>query len=155
MTKKDQIIEVLWQDCKVTATFASQLGQEAQQYTKKVKIPDKYQWHWRVFSEEEGYQFPPSRPWYHGIKLKEGVPKQSTVWSTPWLLQKMQPYKTLLRNNWQKGISWNQSPHMHPPSSLSRKRMESYTQSKIIKSWMSTPSKQVPSTPYPQCDCPG
>ena len=56
------------------ASIASQLAQEVQQYTKKVEIPEEYKWHWRVFSEE-AHQFPPSRPWDHAIKLKDGAPK--------------------------------------------------------------------------------
>ena len=56
-------------------SIASQLAQEAQQYTKKVEIPEEYKRHWRVFSEEEAHQFPPTRPWDHAIELKEGVPK--------------------------------------------------------------------------------
>ena len=41
--EKDQIMEELHQECKVTMSMASQLAQEAQQYTKKVEIPEEYQ----------------------------------------------------------------------------------------------------------------
>lgn len=41
--EKDQIVEELHQECKVTMSMASQLAQEAQQYTKKVEIPEEYQ----------------------------------------------------------------------------------------------------------------
>ena len=53
--EKDQIVEELQQDCEVTASIASQLAQEAQQYTKKVEIMEEYQWHWRAFSKEEAH----------------------------------------------------------------------------------------------------
>ena len=53
--KKDQIVQELSHECETTASIASQLAQEAQQYTKKVEIPEEYKWHWRVFSEEEAH----------------------------------------------------------------------------------------------------
>ena len=73
--EKDQIIQDLSHKCGIKTSIASQLAQEAQQYTKKVEIPEEYKRHWRVFSEEEAHQFPPSRPWDHAINLKEGAPK--------------------------------------------------------------------------------
>ena len=76
-TEKDQIVQDLSHECEIKTSIASQLAQEAQQYTKKVEIPEEYRQHWRVFSEEEAHQFPPSRPWDHAIELKEGAPKQS------------------------------------------------------------------------------
>ena len=60
-TKKDQIVQDLQHECETTSSIASQLAQEAQQYTQKVEIPEEYKQHWRVFGEEEAHQFPPSR----------------------------------------------------------------------------------------------
>ena len=73
-TKKEQIVEELWEECPTTALIAIKLAQDAKQYTKEVSIPTEYQWHWRVFSEEESHWFPPSRVWDHMIDLKEGAP---------------------------------------------------------------------------------
>ena len=73
--EKDQIVQNLSRECEIKTSITSQLAQEAQQYTKKVEIPDEYKRHWRVFSEEEAHQFPPPRPWDHAIELKEGAPK--------------------------------------------------------------------------------
>jgi hypothetical protein len=43
--------------------------------TQAVTIPEEYQRHAKVFSEEEAQRFPRSSPWDHTIKLKEGAPK--------------------------------------------------------------------------------
>ena len=40
--EKDQIVQELSHECKTTASIASQLAQDAQQYTKKVEIPEEY-----------------------------------------------------------------------------------------------------------------
>ena len=40
--EKDQIVQELSHECETTASIASQLAQEAQQYTKKVEIPEEY-----------------------------------------------------------------------------------------------------------------
>jgi len=45
-----------------------------EQYTKKVKVPEKYQQHHHVFSEEAAQHFPPKRPWDHAIDLKPDTP---------------------------------------------------------------------------------
>ena len=37
-------------------------------------IPDKYQWHWRVFDKEASYWFPPKQEDNYAIKLKPGAP---------------------------------------------------------------------------------
>ena len=45
-TEKDQIVQDLSHECEIKTSIASQLAQEAQQYTKKVEIPDEYKRHW-------------------------------------------------------------------------------------------------------------
>jgi hypothetical protein len=37
-------------------------------------IPPEYQWHNKVFSEQEATRFPPPRPWDHRIKLTNDAP---------------------------------------------------------------------------------
>ena len=70
-----QIVENLEEECSLKSTISTKLAQDARQYQDKVEIPKEYQKHWKVFSEEEAHQFPPSRPWDHAIELKEGAPK--------------------------------------------------------------------------------
>jgi hypothetical protein len=41
---------------------------------KETPIPEEYQQHWKVFSEEEAQQFPPSREEDHAIVLKPDAP---------------------------------------------------------------------------------
>ena len=67
-----QIVEELEEQC---FTISTRLAQEARQYQQEVKIPEEYQWHLKVFSEEESHRFPPPRPWDHTIDLKEGAPE--------------------------------------------------------------------------------
>ncbi len=40
----------------------------------KIEVPEKYQQHARVFSEEAAQRFPPKRPWDHAIELKPETP---------------------------------------------------------------------------------
>ena len=70
--QKMQIVEDLEEECFM---ISMRLVQEAHQYQQEVKIPEEYQRHSKVFSEEESHRFPPSRPWDHAIKLKEGAPE--------------------------------------------------------------------------------
>src|ERR1700744_2589954 len=54
---------------------AMQLAVEAQQYTKKVEIPEQYKKFAKVFSEEESQRFLPARIWDHAIDLVKGAPE--------------------------------------------------------------------------------
>jgi hypothetical protein len=40
----------------------------------KAKIPQQYHNYWKVFSDLQLQQFPPSRPWDHTIDLKPRAP---------------------------------------------------------------------------------
>ena len=131
--EKDQIMQELQQECEITASIASQLAQDTQQYTKKVEIPEEYQQHWRVFSEEEAHQFLMSRPWDHVIKLKDGAPKAIDCKVYPTTLTEDEALQNLIKNNWQRETFQNPNPHTHHPSSLSRKRMENYAWCRIIE----------------------
>ena len=50
--EKAQIIEELEEEC---FSISTRLAQEARQYQQEVKVPDKYQRHWKVFSKEESH----------------------------------------------------------------------------------------------------
>ena len=113
--EKDQIVQDLSQECEIKTSIASQLAQEAQQYTKKVEIPDEYKQHWRVFSEEEAHQFPPSRPWDHAIELKEGAPKAIDCKVYPTTLTEDEALRKFIQEQLEKGyISKSKSPYVSP-----------------------------------------
>ena len=57
------------------ATTSTDLAIKAEQYTQEVKVPEEYQKHHKVFSEEEAQRFPPTRPWDHTIEFHKDVPK--------------------------------------------------------------------------------
>jgi hypothetical protein len=73
--EKDQIVQELEEECSSGRGIATQLAQDAGQYTKAVAIPEEYQRHVKVFNEEASNRFPPSRPWDHAIELKPDAPK--------------------------------------------------------------------------------
>ena len=50
--EKEQIVEELEEEC---FTISTRLAQEACQYQKEVKVPEEYQRHSKVFSEEESH----------------------------------------------------------------------------------------------------
>ena len=92
-----QIIEDLEDECCLKASISTKLVQDAQQYQKEVKIPEEYQRHWKVFSEEKSHQFPPSRPWDHAINLKEGAPKVINCKIIPTTMEEDEVLKTFLK----------------------------------------------------------
>ena len=113
--EKDWIIQELSYKSETTASIASQLAQEAQQYTKKVEIPKEYKQHWRVFSKEEAHQFPPSRPWDHTIKLKDGVPKAIDCKVYPTTLTEDKALQKFIQEQLEKGyISKSKLPYASP-----------------------------------------
>ena len=114
-TEKDQIVQDLAHECEIKTSIASQLAQEAQQYTKKVEIPEEYKQHWRVFSKEEAHQFPPSRPWDHTIELKEGAPRAIDCKVYPTTLTEDEALKDFIKEQLEKGyISKSKSPYASP-----------------------------------------
>jgi hypothetical protein len=60
--------------------FAQDWAQEAKEAEKgqklEAQLPEKYQRHAVVFSEEAAKRFPPSQPEDHAIKLKPGAPQE-------------------------------------------------------------------------------
>ena len=59
----------------VRATTLTELAIKAQQYTKKVEVPQEYQQFAKVFSEEESKRYPPKRAWDHAIEFKKDAPE--------------------------------------------------------------------------------
>ena len=66
---KKKIVNILTEESQIRS-IATDLAIKAKQYTEKVKVPEKYQRHHHVFSEEAAQRFPPKRPWDHTINLK-------------------------------------------------------------------------------------
>jgi hypothetical protein len=58
--EKDQIVQELEKEYSSGQGIATQLAQDAGQYTKTVAIPKEYQCHAKVFNEEVSNWFPPS-----------------------------------------------------------------------------------------------
>ena len=98
--EKAQIVEELEEEC---FSISTRLAQEAHQYQQEVKIPDEYQRHWKVFSEEESHRLPPSRPWDHAIELKEGAPEAINCKVIPTTMEEDKVLKKFLKEQMEKG----------------------------------------------------
>src|SRR6266404_1604301 len=70
---KQRIVDILTEEVAIKS-ISTDLARQAEQYTNKVEVPEKYQQHTRVFSEEAAQRFPPKRPWDHAIELKPETP---------------------------------------------------------------------------------
>ena len=107
--ERTQIVEELEEEC---FSISTRLAQEAHQYQQEVKIPDEYQRHWKVFSEEESHWLPPSRPWDHAIKLKEGVPEAINCKVIPTTIEEDEALKKFIKEQMEKGyIQKSKSPY--------------------------------------------
>ncbi len=72
----DQIIaRAQTKESRIQATTSTELAIKAQQYTKKVEVPQEYQEFAKVFSEEESKRYPPKRAWDHAIEFKKDAPE--------------------------------------------------------------------------------
>ena len=106
--QKTLVVEDLEEEC---FTILTRLAQEAQQYQKEVKVPKEYQRHFKVFSEEESHQFPPSRPWDHAIELKEGAPEAINCKIIPTTKEEDEVLKKFIKEQLEKGyIQKSKSP---------------------------------------------
>ena len=107
--ERTQIVEELEEEC---FTISTRLVQEACQYKQEVKIPEEYQWHLKVFSEEESHRFPPPRPWDHAIDLKEGAPKAINCKIIPTMMEEDEVLKKFIKEQSGKGYIWkSKSPY--------------------------------------------
>src|SRR6266404_589348 len=70
---KQRIVNILTEEVAINS-ISTDLAQQAEQYTTKVEVPEKYHQHARVFSKEAAQRFPPTRPWDHAIELKPETP---------------------------------------------------------------------------------
>ena len=98
--EKVQIMEELEEEC---FTISTRLAQEAHQYQQEVKVPEEYQRHSKIFSEEESHRFPPSRPWDHTIELKEGAPEAINCKVIPTTREEDEVLKKFIKEQLEKG----------------------------------------------------
>ncbi len=71
---KQKIINILTEETTINS-ISMDLARQVEQYIMtKIEVPEKYQQHVWVFSEEAAQQFPPKQPWDHAIKLKPEMP---------------------------------------------------------------------------------
>ncbi len=70
---KQQIVDILTGESMINS-ISTDLARQAEQYMAKIEVPEKYQQHAKVFSEEASQHFLPKRPWDHAIKLKPETP---------------------------------------------------------------------------------
>ncbi len=68
-------IQGLKDNCRAQAMTSTELAIKAQQYTKKVEVPEEYQQFTKLFSEEESKRYPPKRAWDHAIEFKKDAPE--------------------------------------------------------------------------------
>ncbi len=61
-------------DDSMINSISTDLARQAEQYTAKIDVPEKYTQHTKVFSEEASQRFPPKRLWDHAIDLKPETP---------------------------------------------------------------------------------
>ena len=107
--ERAQIVEELEEEC---FTISTRLAQEAHQYQQEVKIPEEYQQHSKVFSEEELHRFPPPRPWDHAINLKEGTPEAINCKIIPTTKEEDEALKKFIKEQLEKGyIRKSKSPY--------------------------------------------
>ncbi len=59
---KQRIIDILTEETTINS-ISMDLAWQVEQYMAKIEVPEKYQQHAKVFSEEASHRFPPKRPW--------------------------------------------------------------------------------------------
>ena len=144
--EKTQIVEELEEEC---FTISTRLAQEAHQYQQEVKIPEIYQRHSKVFSEEESHRFPPSRPWDHAIELKEGGPEAINCKIIPTTKEEDEALKKFITEQMEKGIHSKIEISICISVLLYQKegqKVMPYT--RLPEAKPAHNSKQIPLTPY-------
>ena len=128
---KQQIVDILTEEATINS-ISTDLARQAEQYTTKIEVPEKYQQHARVFSEEAAQQFPPKRLWDHAIKLKPETPDVIDCKIYPLTQTEDQALVAFLDEQLKKGTSDRRNLHTRHHSSLSRRKMGNYVQYKTI-----------------------
>jgi len=99
-------------DSHLRAITSTKLTIQAQQYTKKVEVPEVYQQFAKVFSEEESKQYPPKRAWDHAIEFKKDAPEAIDCKVYPMNRIEDEAVQKFLHNELEKGyICESKSPY--------------------------------------------
>jgi hypothetical protein len=112
-------------------TMASKLAEEHSQPNTQT-LPAEYQRHKEVFSEKEAQRFPGPRLWDHAIELTKDTPPTLSGKIYSLTQPEQEALTTFIDEHLKKGYIKRQKALTRHPSSLKRK-MESYTPSKIIE----------------------
>jgi hypothetical protein len=134
--EKDQIILELEEEVSAGRGIATQLAQDAGQYTKMVKVPKEYQWHAKVFNEEASNKFPPSQSWDHVIKLKKDAPRAINCKIYPMKPAEDKAFLKFLKDMQERGYIQPSKPPYASSFFFIQKRMASSSQYKTIESLM-------------------
>ncbi len=111
---KQRIVDILAEEVTINS-ISTDLARQAEQYTTKIEVPEKYQQHARVFSEEAAQWFPPKWPWDHAIELKPGTPDVIDCKIYPLTQTEDQALVTFLNEQLKKGyIRPSKSPYASP-----------------------------------------
>src|SRR6266404_4934106 len=111
---KQQIVDILTGESTINS-ISTDLAHQAEQYTTKIEVPEKYQQHAKVFSEEASQRFPPKRPWDHAIELKPETPDVIDCKIYPLTQQEDKALVAFLDEQLKKGyIRPSKSPYASP-----------------------------------------
>ncbi len=130
---KQRIVDILTEEVTINS-ISTDLARQAEQYTSKVEVPEKYQQHVKVFSKEAAQCFSPKRPWDHVIELKPETPDIIDCKIYPLTQTEDQALVAFLDEQLRKGYIQLSKSRTPRHSSSSRKRTESYARYKIIVS---------------------
>ncbi len=129
---KQTIVDILTGESTISS-ISTDLARQAEQYTAKIKVPEKYQQHAKVFSEAASQRFPPKRPWDHVIELKPETPDVIDCKIYPLTQEEDKALVTFLDEQLKKGyIQPLKSPYASPFFFI--KKMVNYTWYRIIAS---------------------
>ena len=116
---KELIIAALAADNRQTT--ASKLAEQFQT-NKPTTLPEEYQKHAQVFSEEKAQRFPEPRIWDHAIELKKDTPA-TLPGKMPSPKKRGKRYESSLKNTSERDTSYHQRVHMLPSSSSLKRKM--------------------------------
>ena len=107
-------MDILTEEVTINS-ISTDLARQAEQYTTRVEVPEKYQRHARVFSEEAAQHFPPKRLWDHVIELKPETPDVINCKIYPLTQVEDQALVAFLDEQLKKGyIRLSKSPYASP-----------------------------------------
>ncbi len=111
---KQTIVDILKGESTIYS-ISTDLARQAEQYSVKIEVLEKYQQHAKVFSKEASQRFPPKRPWDHAIELKPEAPNVIDCKIYPLTQEEDKALVTFLDEQLKKGyIRPSKSPYTSP-----------------------------------------